>query len=232
MQVLFGDPKFIPGDILSNLTDMISALGDSGLIDFSEQSSHASALKLPDRLKSPQPNDLAVEVALLEHRVGPLGCLNRGLVAPLDEQVGGADVYVIVATASFQLEQRRWSGQVRERKRVQPEQPASFVVLIRRRCLVAYAKCPRLCEVWVCGALRQERNQRNNKNETFEAHGLPVHLVRSLPGPVVGCSGNDLGNPALSVSVIRSAALVHGPSISAVGPIVGVPDAAVWGTAY
>ena len=88
-----------------------------------------------------------------------------------------------------------------------PEQPASFVVLIRRRCLVACAECPRLCEVWVCGALRQERNQRNNKNETFEAHGLPNNLVRSLPGPVVGCSDNDHGNPALSVSVIRSEGL-------------------------
>ena len=32
IQVLFGDPKFIPGDILSNLMGLISALGDNGLI--------------------------------------------------------------------------------------------------------------------------------------------------------------------------------------------------------
>ena len=32
IHVLFGDPSFIPGDILANLMGLISALGDNGLI--------------------------------------------------------------------------------------------------------------------------------------------------------------------------------------------------------
>ena len=32
IQILFGDPSFIPGDILANLMGLISALGDNGLI--------------------------------------------------------------------------------------------------------------------------------------------------------------------------------------------------------